>query len=154
MNILTNILLVSILLANLALLGFFVLVTIKIFNIARGFVMPESEGKPSPLAMMVSSAGDILARSIVALFKTTFMGKESGAARAEKAVEGDIAEGIISQANPGIASILGSFPSLKKTLRRNPALIDFALSKLTKIGNPGGPQLGGGNGSSQVKFNL
>lgn len=97
------------------------------------------------------SLGDILGRAIMMQAKATFMGKQSGEARGKTAVAGDIA--IDSVAGSPIATILDSFPSLKKSIRRNPALLDMALSFLSKNGS-------NNNGSSssqettQTKFNL
>jgi len=132
-----NIILIAILTVNLALFVLFAVVFIKIARVYRelqGFIKPgkDNEGKdtPSPLAMVVSTTADMIARSLVAQIKSTFMGKQSGEVRGEQAVVGDIAFDAIGQVNPVVGAVLNSFPSLKKTLKRNPALLDFALSKL------------------------
>ena len=58
------------------------------------------------------------------------MGQQSGQVRQEKAVEGAIAEDLVRAAHPLAGTLLDAMPELRKTLKRNPGLLDFALSKL------------------------
>ncbi len=120
----------------------------------RSFVSAPDEKTPSPLAQTIDMAGQVVGRAVVAQFKTTMMGIESGNTRAEKAIAADIAEDVAKQSP--IGGLLDSFPALKKTLRRNPALLDFALSKLGSLNAAGaGNMPARSNGSSsQTKFNL
>jgi len=80
------------------------------------------------------------------------MGKQSGAVRGETAVDADIAEDALSMASPAVSAILSAFPALRRSLRRNPALLDLALSKIASrnAGVPATP----GDGVGQPKFNL
>jgi len=120
----------------------------------KAFITPLPDGNASPLAQTADALSIVLARAVAAQLKTTFMGAQSGAVRAEKGIEGDIAEGLLSAQSPLAGALLNSFPALKKTLRRNPQLIDLALSKL-----PGLIQSGGGGNHNvqpvdQARFKL
>ena len=99
----------------------------------RAFVTPKGPNEASPLADTVDVGADMLARAVTARLKTTFMGQISGQVRQEKAVEGAIAEDVARAAHPLAGTILDAMPELRKTLRKNPQLLDFALSKLVGI---------------------
>jgi hypothetical protein len=117
----------------------------------KAFIIPEDDKTPSALAKSLEVASDMVARSIMAQGKSFLMGLQSGQKRGENAVEADIAEG--QRGNP-LIGLVSSFPALKKTLRRNPALLDMALGFLAR--KQSAPVLSGGNGgqSEQVKFKL
>ncbi len=154
-----NILLALILLCNLAVLAVFILFLVRVRGVYRdivAYITPQGEGEPSPLARTVEAAGDMLARSLVAQAKGAFMGKQSAAVRGETAIAGDIAEDLLAQRSPVISAILQSFPTLKKTIRRNPQLLDIALSKLAGgLGSGGSPAPGPDNGNThQLDFKL
>jgi len=110
------------------------------------FVTPVSEGQPSPLATTTEVAADMVARAIVARAKTTFMGQASGLVRQEKAVDADIAEDV-ARSNPLIDSVLSAFPAVRKTLRKNPMLLDMVLSK---VGEMQAKSQQGANGSANT----
>jgi len=153
-----NILLTSILLANVAILAIIGIISLKVRGIFRdivSFITPPDEKTPSQVANVVSTVSDSFARSIVAQAKATFMGKQSGVVRAEKGVDADIAEDTLAMVNPTLSAILTSFPALRKTLRKNPALIDLALEKLTgSHGTTSTPQTVVNNGHNQFDMNL
>lgn len=117
---------------------------------AVAFVSPAGPDLPSPLAQAVAAGSDMVARSIVAQAKGTFMGLESGASRQAAAVDGAIAEDLARQAHPVIGGLLDNFPQLKRTLRKNPALFDMAIQQLagklngakSETSSPGGDPLG------------
>lgn len=124
-----NILLTSILIvcgAILGILSLFAWRLMRLQNVFRDFVTPVDEKTPSALAKTTDIMACMIARAIVAQAKTTLMGMQSGQVRAETA----IAENVLEGSNPAIGALLSSFPALKKTLRRNPALLDMALSRL------------------------
>lgn len=150
----TNILLTVIALLLALALGGAVALFFRLRRVLVGFITPAKEGEPSPMAAIVDSASSMVARAIVAQAKTTLMGMQSGAVRAEQAVMADVAEAAVGDRFPAVGALLGSFPALRKSLRRNPALLDFALSKLA-----GAASKGGGNGNApqdggQVRFKL
>ena len=121
------------------------------------FVTPETPGQPSQLAKAIDAASVMAGRAVVAQAKSSLMGLQSGETRGKAAVEGDVAEGQLSMAAPALGGLLNSFPILKKSLRQNPGLLDYALPFLTeKFGNRAGPAPSNGNGSSgsSPKFNL
>jgi len=96
----------------------------------REFVTPKGPEEASPLASCVDVGADMVARAVTARIKTSLMGSQSGQVRQEKAVEGAIAEDMVRGAHPLASTLLDAMPELRKTLRKNPALLDFALSKL------------------------
>jgi len=96
----------------------------------RDFVTPKGPDEASPLASVVDVGADMVARAVTARIKTSLMGSQSGQVRQERAVEGAIAEDVARAAHPLAGTLLDAMPELKKTLRRNPGLLDFALSKL------------------------
>ena len=136
-----------------------VLVYRKITRVITQFVTPTSENQPSPFALLIDSVSSMFGRSIVAQAKSTLMGVQSGAKRAETAIAGDIAEGVIESQSPMLGGLLNSFPALKKTLRRNPQLVDMAMQFMSAKGQSNQSHSvssvsPGGNGHSTVKFKL
>lgn len=97
-----------------------------------GFVTPVSEGQPSPIAVVAEQASEMIARAVMARAKMTFAGLSSGVARQEKAVDADIVEDV-ARMHPMVDAVLDGFPLLRKTLRKNPALFDMAMSKLVPM---------------------
>lgn len=122
----------------------------RIYKGIIAFITPTASDKPSQLAITVQAASEVVARTITAQLKTTFMGISSGDARSEKALEGDIAQDLVAQSPLG--AILSSFPSVAKTLRRNPQLVDMAMGLLAKKFGSGSS--GNGQNSVQAKFKL
>lgn len=167
-----NILLALILLINTAFFAALIYAFLKfravksqIQDTIREFVTPAGENKLSPLGQTVEAISVQVARAIVAQAKTTFMGEASAQSRAAGAIAGDIAQDQAGQ-NPLLSGILSQFPSVRKTLRRNPQLTDLAIQMLAKkflgaggAGGPWGPGPAGADpaevpGNGQVKFNL
>lgn len=155
-NMVTNIVLIGILFLNILLLLGLLYCYQKVVTISHAvvdFITPQSEGQPSKLALVGERFGDMVARSLTAQIKSTFMGKQSGDVRALKAVEGDIAVDMAN--NSSLGGILQAFPTLSKSLRRNPQLFDLAMGVLSsKFKGVGG---NGGNSkvtSSSPKFNF
>lgn len=116
----------------------------RIYGQVVSFLSSSDPKTPSALAQTWEIAASMLSRSIMAGLKATLMAGQSAAVRGEKAVDADIAVDTASQM--GFGSILSMFPSLNKTLRRNPGLLDLALSKLMAKGAENGN--GNGNGRS------
>jgi len=100
----------------------------------REFVTPKGPDEASPLASVVDVGADMVARAVTARIKTSLMGSQSGQVRQEKAVDGAIAEDLARGAHPLVGTILDNMPELRKTLRKNPGLLDFALAKLGNMG--------------------
>jgi len=144
-----NLLVASLLLVQIVLIGVIAGVCRgKIRDLQRTFgefVRPKGPEEASPLANCVDVGADMVARAVMARAKTTFMGQQSGQVRQEKAVDGAIAEDLARAAHPLAGTLLDAMPELRKTLRRNPGLLDFALSKLGAMGEKhGGNQPSGG----------
>jgi len=134
MEHLPNLLIASLLLIQIALITWISAVSRgKIRDLQstiREFVTPKGPDEASPLANVVDVGADMVARAVTARIKTSLMGSQSGQVRQEKAVEGAIAEDVARAAHPLAGTILDAMPELRKTLRKNPALLDFALAKL------------------------
>lgn len=146
-----NIVLIVLLAVNTLFLAYFVRQFIVSRRIFRDFITSPGENEASPFAELISTVSDVFSRSMAATAKATFMGKQSGDSRAEAAVEADIAEDLLAAKNPLLAAALQSFPTLKKSLRRNPQLVDIAVKKL--LGQTAeGPVPGNGNGPVQFEF--
>ena len=153
-----NILLTAILFANLCIFVAILFAFFKISGVYRQFqtfINPPDDKTPSPLAQLIEAMSIVAGRAIVAQIKTTFMGKQSADARREGIIDEAIAGDVIGSANPLIGSILQAFPSVGKAIRKNPALLDFAISKLGGK-SAVGSSIGGSNGNSQAqtKFSL
>jgi len=134
MEHLPNLLIASLLLGQIVFIGWITAVCRgkirELQSTLREFVTPKGPEQPSPLADVVDVGADMVARAVTARIKTSLMGQQSGQVRQERAVEGAIAEDMVRAAHPLAGTLLDSMPELKKTLKRNPALLDFALSKL------------------------
>lgn len=153
-----NILLAAILLANVALLAIILVAFVKIrrestrvYQNIIGFITPVDDKTPSPAAQVADQISSMFARALVAQAKASFMGKQSGEARAQAAIDGDIALDLAVQASPLIGALANSFPALKKTLRRNPQLLDLVLSKLGGGGSAGAPAPSNGNNGHHLQ---
>ena len=159
-----NTLLIGVLLANVFIAAVLVVTVLQVRTVYRrissqftSFISSPAEGKPSPLAETTQAIGENLARSIAVQLKTTFMGMESGNARAEAALQGDIARDAIDQKSPMVGALLTMFPRASKRLLKNPGLIDIALGMIGKVGQIPGTSPGNNHSpetSGQVKFKL
>ena len=150
-----NILLAAILVVNVMFLAILIVVFLKTRTIYRNFVdfiTPAKENEPSQFAELISRISDTFARSIMAQAKAILMGKASGEARGEAANEAEVGQALLAQSNPLLAGLAGMLPpKIRKTLLRNPQLIDAALARFGK------PQatISPGNGkASQMDFKI
>lgn len=96
------------------------------------FLTPVEEGKPSPAAQVWEAAADMLSRAMMARLSTAIMTGSSALSRASKAVEGAVIEDVVAQQSPLLAGLLDQFPTLKKTLKRNPQLLDIGLQAMQR----------------------
>jgi hypothetical protein len=152
-----NIILIVILCLTALMCGLFYLFYRKVTyfeGTIKAFIQPVDDKTPSQLAKTTEIISDMIARSIMAQAKTFMMGLQSGQNRAETAIKGDITEDMINQSSNPLGAILSSFPAVKKSLRRNPQLLDLAMgylgSKMQGKGNNGDKPVASG----QVKFKL
>jgi hypothetical protein len=131
-----NILLLAILLVCILGVGAFVYFLWRISRIYNGivtFITPIDAEHPSSMALVADSLAIMIARAVGAQLKTTFLGKQSGLIRGEQALQGEL---IQDQADAGgIGGLLNSFPGIKKSLVRNPRLLDLAVNFLAKSAN-------------------
>lgn len=136
MELASNLLITAVLLGHSALIGWVAVLSrrkIRGFEeTIRAFISPRGE-EASPLASVVDVAAGMVARAVTAQIKTSLMGQQSGQVRQERAIEGAIAEDMVRAAHPLAGTLLDAMPELKKTLKKNPQLLDFALSKLAGI---------------------
>ena len=94
------------------------------------FMAPPGEGEPAPVENLIEHASRVVGKSCAMEIKTTLLGKASGEARLEKAIESDLAQDAIQGSNPLVGSLLELSPSLKKRVLKNPGVIEFLLSHL------------------------
>jgi len=134
MELAPNLLIAALLLGQIVFIGWITAVCRrKLCDLQRTFeefVRPKGPEEASPLANCVDVGADMVARAVTARIKTSLMGSQSGQVRQEKAVEGAIAEDVARAAHPLAGTLLDAMPELRKTLRKNPGLLDFALAKL------------------------
>lgn len=127
----------------------------NLIALAKAYFEPQNPDEPSQFAGFVQIASDTLARSITTQLKASFMGIQSKANQAERAIVGDIALDSVAMANPIVGAILSSFPSLQKRLRKNPELFPLVEQFAGKLGGqPKPPANGNGHSGQSVKFNL
>lgn len=158
----SNIFLALIFVSNLAFLFVLAFLALKIRrfeNELRKFFSPATNDKgenvPSAFAQTTDAISAVFSRSLVASLKATFMGKQSGAARGEQAIENAVLQDSIGQTNP-LFGLLTSFPAVQKALRKNPGLIDAAMQFMANRNQASQP---GSNGhtelvSGQPRFKL
>jgi len=159
----SNLLIATLLLVQIAFIAWITAVcrgkVREIESTLRDFCTAKGPDEASPLANVVDVAADMVARAVTVRIKTSLMGSQSGEVRQEKAVEGAIAEDMVRAAHPLAGTLLDAMPELRKTLRKNPHLLDFALSKLGAMQqqqSPGGQTIttliktGGINGKEKA----
>lgn len=114
-----------------------VVLTLKVLRYERtlyDFVMPQAEGKQSPLADALDAIAARFGRAVAMEVKTTLMGKASGMARQIDAAANEVAvEGAQAQF-PAMANIFEAVPSLRKRAGKNAALLQLGLAALSKMG--------------------
>lgn len=127
----------------------------KLENEVLAFCTSPGQDEPSQLAQALQAFADMIGRSIAAQLKMTLMNQASQDVRSERALRADIGEAAIQEYNPMISGLMNSVPGIRRSLRKNPGLMDLIISQVIK--NPGmlsgsrGPR---SDGNSQIKFNL
>jgi hypothetical protein len=106
----------------------------------NNFVSSPGEGKPSPLAVFVANAGQVIGTQL----KTSIMGTLSGDARAVKGLQADVVLDQAEKASPLLAGLVSYSPRLARKLAKNPELIQAALSLLPGLMGKKGPSNGNG----------
>lgn len=134
----------------LAFLVLFWLKVAQIIAIFSLFFTSEDENTPSSFAKLMQDLAKMIGQSAAMEVKTTLMGKASGEARLEQAIQADIANDTIQAQSPGIAALLDAYPSLKKRALKNPGLVQFLLSRL---GNTS-VEMSGNSGKSDFSARL
>ncbi len=104
-----------------------------VFDSARAYFESPDGNTPSQFASLVEVISGQFSQKLVATLKSTFMGVQSGDHRAERGPVGELAQDMAIQESPVLGSILASFPSVAKRLRKNPELLPFAQSLLGKL---------------------
>lgn len=122
----------------------------EVENAFRAFVSAPDSQTPSPLAQSVDAAAQLAGRAVIAQFKTTLMGMNSGAVRAEQAAGRQAA----LDKFPWLGILNQMSPALTKTLARNPQLLNLAGSLLAKGGNGASPVSTPASRTSAPKFDL
>jgi hypothetical protein len=134
----------------LAILSYFLYSIFNVYRTIKAFLTPTEKDKPSPVALVWESACSMLSRALMAGLRMTFLNKASADSRAASAIDSAIIQDSTDAANPIAGAILNRFPSLKKTLTRNPGLLDMAISRLGLFGSKGSPGAASGNHNDNV----
>lgn len=132
-----------------------------VYSQFQAFITPIDDKQGSPLYQLVDALSQVFSRTLIAQAKSIFMAKESGIVRGQNSVDSALADDMLQASSPILAGLLAQFPSVAKTLKRNPALLNYAMEKLaSKLpgGSPGSPTIIDGNHKSnnteQVKFDM
>ena len=113
-------------------------------------VTSPGQDLPSPLAQTINLMAARAGQSIAMEVKTTLMGKSSGVARQEQALQGALFEDIANQQMPIAGALMQSFPKLGKLVSKNPQLLDIAMGLMASREG----RSGNGNGHDSPKFKL
>jgi len=113
----------------------------RFFNYMRENLDPE---KSSQIYGVTNVFAQQLGHAVLASVKGTGMGKASGTARLEKAVDAAIVKDSIGLQSPELAAILQLFPGVNKIIDKNPLAAGFAAQKLAEI-------LGKGSGGNHAE---
>jgi hypothetical protein len=162
-----NLLLIAILLILVVMSTVFTLLAVKIkrkyertesffveaYLKAAELFIPAKAGEPAPLAAMAISYIHYAGQAFATEIKTSLMGKMSGSARLEQAVEGEVQVAAMAAGNPLLNALLQVSPALSKRLSKNPALASFVMQAAGKLFSKPGPGAGNGH-SEQANFNL
>lgn len=158
----SNLLLTGVLLTNILLLCAIAAAWVRIRAVSREivtnftqFVSAPDEKTPSPLAQFTESVAHVIGHAAAVEIKTTIMGKNSGDARLEAAVEGQLAEAAAGKQNPLLAGLLGMLDrKTKSKVLKNPGLMEFLIEKVSSGAFSGKPSPGGNGHSEPVRFKL
>lgn len=91
------------------------------------FIRPGEDGKGSPFSQVAAGIAELMAQSLVASLKATLMGAQSGKVRKENAIDADTKLALIENTDLGQMAL--KIPGLRSFAKKNPGIIDFALSK-------------------------
>lgn len=123
----------------------------SIYNNFLAFIVPADDKSESPASLLYA----MLIKRLAVELKVTIMGSMGGKAKGEAYAEQAVMQDMVEAENPAIGAIMTAFPSLGKSLRKNPALMSYALSKISGLGKApvkaaalGGDGGGGGGFSS------
>lgn len=148
-----NTILTGILVANIALFAVVLVAFIKFRSVLLSFlsfVSPPASDEPSPVSIIVGHIIERAGDSLIAKIKASLMGMRSGDVRAEQAAMAELSKEALAEASPVGAALLTQFPKLGKVLGKNPALLEYALSKiLPKLAHTTAAAPGDSNGGSR-----
>ena len=71
-------------------------------------------------------------------FKTSFMGLLSVQSKLEKRAQDEVVSSTISAQAPLAGAVLSAFPGVRKLIMKNPALVDWLLTKVATVGKGDG----------------
>ena len=110
------------------------------------FLTAPDDKSMSPASILYG----VLIKRLATELKVTIMGTMGGEAKGQSYVEQAAMTDMVSDSNPVAAAVLSAFPSLGKTFKKNPALLNYAISKLSGLkgapGVPGAPGAASDNG--------
>jgi len=123
--------LIALLLTGYALLFAITVMHIRsVFKQFVSFITSTDDKTESPASILY---GVLIKRAAVE-FKMVLMGSMGGEAKGQAYAEQAVMQDMIQTENPTIAAVISAFPSLGKTLKKNPALLNYAMSKIAGAG--------------------
>jgi len=138
--------------AIVGVLAIFTLVLRRFINDFRDFVSPAGETDESPASILYG----VLIKRLATELKVTIMGAKGGEAKGQAYAEQAIMQEVVTEQNPLLGSAM-SIPAVSKLFRKQPALLEFVLSKLGTQSRPGSSPAahnndGGGFASNPNKY--
>jgi len=121
------------------------------------FTTPESAGEKSGLDIFVDKLSYAIGHSAFTQVRSMMASSESASVRGQKAVDSAVSEDLLSAANPLLAGLLDTMPALRKVVRRNPALADYALDRIMRASQAAQttqPVSHGDNGNYQTTLTI
>lgn len=147
-----NVLLAGILICFLVFLAFLLYISLqfrKKYRDITAFLTPIADNQASPLAKTFEAISEMIGRAIVASLRGFLLGQKSIETRQASATAGEE-----MSASP-LGGLVNMLPiSLKKSLIKNPQLLDLAMGYMSKDNHRSSGSGGGSGTSAPAKFKL
>lgn len=110
--------------------GFCLYKLAKISRTIRDFTVPPDDKTPSALGQFIANLSDTIGQRLAVHVQTSVAGVMSTLSRRQAGVEKAVLDDVTQEANPLLASVLNMFPSLKKSVKKNPAMLGQLVGML------------------------
>lgn len=98
----------------------------------KAYFEPDANGGPSEFARFIDIVSENFASRLISSLRGSLLNLSSISSRQEKAVDGAIAQDMISQV-PLAGAALQAFPALGKLIKKNPAVAGIVQQKLMEF---------------------